>query len=554
MSLHPQPIPAIPEETIRLARAVLPEGNVLMQMRDALGTLYEDEDFRDLFPSRGQPAEAPWRLALVTLMQYAEGLTDRQAADAVRTRIDWKYVLSLELSNTGFDFSVLSEFRSRLLAHGAERRLFDLLLEQYRERGWIKARGKQRTDSTHVLAAIRTLRRLECVGETMRHALNVLSEVAPEWLLEHLDQEWAERYEKRFSDFRLPKDEKKRVELAETIGVDGRRLLEAAYAESNLPWLRDLEAIQTLRRVWLQHYHASEQGTPWRADGELPPSSVLITSPYDVEARYSRKKSTVWTGYKVHFTETCEACAPHLIVAVTATSATTADGDIVGELHERLASRQMLPREHLMDAGYVDAEVLARSQNCYHVDVVGPAMPDLSWASREAGRFDQSQFLIDWPARQAICPAGHTSRDWLQIPDRHGKPSLRVRFPLTACRPCPLHEQCTSVAAKVLRLRPDEAANTALVAARKRQETPAFWKQYAERAGIEGTVAQAVRTCEMRQARYIGLKKLQLQAFFTATAINVLRACVWLADGTRASPPVSRFARLVAAAQSAAAA
>ena len=145
MSMHPQPIPAIPEETVRLARAVLPEGNVFLQMRDELGTLCTDEDFRDLFPSRGQPAEAPWRLALVTIMQYTEGLTDRQAAEAVRTRIDWKYVLSLELTDTGFDFSVLSEFRSRLLAHGAERRPFDLLLELYRQRGWIKARGKQRT-------------------------------------------------------------------------------------------------------------------------------------------------------------------------------------------------------------------------------------------------------------------------------------------------------------------------------------------------------------------------------------------------------------------------
>jgi transposase len=261
MSLHPQPIPAIPEETIRVAHAVLPKGNVWMQMRDELATLYEDQDFADLFPSRGQPAEAPWRLALVTVMQYGEGLTDRQAADAVRTRIDWKYVLSLELTDTGFDFSVLSEFRGRLLTHEAERRLFDRLLSLCRERGWIKARGKQRTDSTHVLAAIRTLRRLECVGETMRHALNVLAEVAPDWLLDHMDPQWAERYEKRFSDFRLPKEEKKRVELAETIGADGRRLLEWVYAEEKLPWLRELDAVQTLRRVWLQHYHASEQGT-----------------------------------------------------------------------------------------------------------------------------------------------------------------------------------------------------------------------------------------------------------------------------------------------------
>lgn len=411
------------------------------------------------------------------------------------------------------------------------------------------ARGQQRTDSTHVLAAVRTLRRLECVGETMRHALNVLSEVAPEWLLEHLDPAWAERYEKRFSDFRLPKDEKKRTELAETIGADGRRLFEQICAESLLPWLRELDAIETLRRVWVQHYHASEQGTPWRADGELPPSAVLITSPYDPEARYSRKKSTAWTGYKVHFTETCEADAPHLIVEVIPTSATMADGDIVGELHAHLDEQQMLPAQHLMDMGYVDAEVLAESQSRYEVDIVGPVMPDTSWASKEAGRFDHRQFQIDWQTHQAICPAGHTSRDWGHIPDRHGQPSLRVRFPLQLCRSCPLHTQCTPVAAKVLILRPDEASYKALNLARIRQETPEFRKLYANRAGIEGTVAQAVRTCDMRQARYIGSKKLQLQAFFTATAMNVLRAVQWLTGERPASTPVSRFAKLVASAK-----
>src|SRR5579883_1581479 len=547
MSMHPQPIPTIPEETARVAHAVLPEGNVYLQMRDELGTWSEDKDFQDLFPSRGQPAEAPWRLALITIMQYAEGLTDRQAADAVRTRIDWKYVLSLELTDSGFDFSVLSEFRSRLLAHGAERRLFDLLLKDFRERGWIKERGKQRTDSTHVLAAIRTLRRLECVGETMRHALNVLSEVAPVWLLEHMDPAWAERYEKRFSDFRLPKDEKKRVELAETMGADGRRLLEWVYAEEKLPWLRELDAIQTLRQVWLQHYHADAQNTPWRADTELPPSALLITSPYDVEARYSRKKSTAWTGYKVHFTETCEADAPHLIVEVTPTSATKADGDIVEDVHSRLAEQQLLPEQHVMDMGYVDAEVLVESQLRYHVDIVGPVMPDTSWASKEAGRFDHHQFSIDWQAHQAVCPAGHTSRDWGHIPDRHGKPSLRVRFPLRLCRACPLHAQCTPVAAKVLILRPDEASYNALDHARKRQGTSEFWKLYATRAGIEGTVAQAVRTCEMRRARYIGSQKLRLQAFFTACAMNVFRAVEWMKEAKHACTPISRFARLVAA-------
>lgn len=304
----------------------------------------------------------------------------------------------------------------------------------------------------------------------------------------------------------------------------------------------------------MQHYHASEQAPRWRADGELPPSAVLITSPYDTEARYSRKKSTAWMGYKVHFTETCEMDAPHLLVEVIPTSATMADGDIVGELHAHLDEQQMLPAQHWMDMGYVDAEVLAESQSRYQVDIVGPVMPDTSWASKEAERFDHRQFHIDWQTHETTCPAGHLSRDWGHIPDRHGQPSLRVRFPLRLCRSCPLHAQCTPVAAKVLILRPDEASYQALDQARTRQETPEFRKLYALRAGIEGTVAQSVRTCDMRQARYIGSKKLRLQAFFTATAMNVLRAVAWLKSNRPTSTPVSRFARLLASAKLAVAA
>jgi transposase len=243
-----------------------------------------------------------------------------------------------------------------------------------------------------------------------------------------------------------------------------------------------------------------------------------------------------------------------LIVEVVTTTATAADGEIIEEVHERLALRELLPDQHLMDMGYVDAEVMAQSQKRYQVDRVGPAMPDTSWASKEAGRFDQRHFHIDWQAHQVVCPAGHTSTDWGHIPDRHGQPSLRVRFPLRLCRGCPLHDQCTPVAAKVLMVRPDEASYNALAHARQRQLTPEFWKLYALRSGIEGTVAQAVRTCEMRRARYIGSKKLQLQAVFTATALNVLRVVEWLKDPRQAPAPVSRFARLVASAKVAAAA
>src|SRR5215813_10882152 len=197
MSLHAQPFTAVPAETARVARASFPRGNIYMRLRDEIGAIYEDTAFASLFSTRGQPAEAPGRLALVTIMQYAEGLSDRQAADAVRSRIDWKYALNLELTDPGFDSTVLCEFRARLIAGNAEQLLLDALLQRCRERQLLKARGRQRTDSTHVLGAIRALNRLECVGETLRHALNSLAVVAPEWLRGQSHSEWLDRYGSR---------------------------------------------------------------------------------------------------------------------------------------------------------------------------------------------------------------------------------------------------------------------------------------------------------------------------------------------------------------------
>ncbi len=230
------------------------------------------------------------------------------------------------------------------------------------------------------------------------------------------------------------------------------------------------------------------------------------------------------------------------------------DGDVMEDLHARLAEKKVLPNQHLVDKGYVHAEMLAKSQQIHQIDIIGPALPDTSWSSKGAERFDHSEFSIDWELKSVICPAGQKSRDWGNIPDRHGKPSLRIRFPLPVCRSCPLHAQCTPSAAKVLILRPDKQSYEALQENRKRQETPEFRALYAKRAGVEGTVAQAVRTCKIRRSRYIGQKKLNLQAFLTATSMNVLRACHWVVEEKHAIAPSSRFAKLIAFVQHASAA
>src|SRR5918998_5894208 len=247
MSLHPEDPTAPPEETRRVARAAFPKGTLFLDIADALGPVYRDSQFAGLFPQLGQPAAAPAMLALATVLQYVEGLSDRQAADAVRARIDWKYALALELTDPGFDHTVLSEFRSRLVHGQAELQLLDTLLERCRELGLIRQRGRQRTDSTHVLAAVRVLNRLERVGETMRAALNSLAVVAPDWLQAWVPAEWYLRYGTRIDNYHLPKPDSERQALAAVIGADGFQLLQMIDAATELPWLPEVPAVQTLR-------------------------------------------------------------------------------------------------------------------------------------------------------------------------------------------------------------------------------------------------------------------------------------------------------------------
>jgi transposase len=304
-----------------------------LTLRDELETIYADSFFEDLFPKRGQPAESPGRLALVVVLQFAENLSDRQAAEAVRSRMDWKYLLGLELEDAGFDFSVLSEFRDRLLAGGLAQRLLDDLLERFRERGLLKERGKQRTDSTHIQAAARNLNRLECVGETMRYALNSLAEIAPAWLQAHAPAEWFERYGPRFEQARLPQTESERQSLALQIGQDGHQLLRWVYASDRAETWRHHAAVEVLRRVWVQQYYIENDAVLWRQTNNMPSTEAVIHSPYEPEARYSQKRQTEWFGYKAHITETCDEARPHLITHVETTLATTQDEHVTDTIH-----------------------------------------------------------------------------------------------------------------------------------------------------------------------------------------------------------------------------
>ena len=546
MSHQFQPVNAIPAETARVAHAICPTGTLAMRLRDELYSLYTDHDFADLFPTRGRPAACPWRLAVITILQFLEGLTDRQAAEAVRMRIDFKYLLGLDLTDPGFHFTVLHAFRTRLVEGAAEQRLLTTMLDRLRDEGLLKARGRQRTDSTHVLAAVRTMNRLELVGETVRFALNRLAMVAPDWLRALIEPAWADRYGMRVENYRLPKADSERQALAAAIGADGYRLLVAALAPDAPAAVRAEPAVEALRQVWVQQYYGPDLPVRWRTDGDAPPGR-LIHSPYDLEARYSLKRGRAWVGYKTHLTETCDEDTPHLIVDVRTTPATTPDDAVTGAIHDDLAARDLLPAEHLVDAGYTAAEHLVSGRDDHAVDLIGPVAASAGWQARAANGFDLSQFAIDWEAQTVTCPQGKPSRPWETRLLPNGKEAIHVRFHRDDCRACACRDACTRAKRepRALTFLP-QAEHVALQAARQRQASPAFAAQYALRAGVESTIGQAVRVCDLRHSRYLGLARTHLQQIIAAVAINLVRVIAWLSDVPRAPTRVSRFTALAA--------
>jgi transposase len=336
--------------------------------------------------------------------------------------------------------------------------------------------------------------------------------------------------------------------LAETIGSDGFQLLTKIYADTTPPWIRELPAVDILRRVWLQQFYGSTLPVRWRTAEDLPPSALLICSPYDVEARYAKKRRTEWTGYKVHVTETCEPDAPNLITNVETTPAPVSDFDLPPVIHTHLADRGLLPDEHIVDSGYMTADHIVTSQKEHGVDLVGPVADDASWQGKSQSGFDVATFGINWDQRIATCPQGHTSVLWMPGQDRHDHPVINIRFARKDCLACAVREKCTHspTQPRMLTVRTQEC-HEALQTARQRQTTEAFKETYASRAGIEGTISQGTRRGSLRCARYIGLAKTHLQQLLMATAINLLRVGAWLLDIPRAQTRRSPFAALASA-------
>ncbi|MFF5207075.1 IS1182 family transposase [Streptosporangium sp. NPDC000396] len=543
----------MPKLTRRVARAAFPQGTLALRLRDSLGQFFDDALFAEAFPADGRPAASPGALAMVSVMQFTERLTDRQAAEAVRARIDWKYLLGLELDDSGFDHTLLSRFRARLAEHGLEEKILTTVLRVARERGLLRQGGRQRTDSAMVIADVRQLNRMEFVAETLRAALEALAAAAPGWLesvVAERDSDWLGRYGERVDSWHgLSTPADRQTWLSQT-GQDGLHLLTAVWQPSSPAWLRQIPAVEVLRQAWVQQYHRDEGGIHAREPGDLPPSSKLLISPYDTDARRGAKGTTTWTGYCVHLTETCDADAPRLITDVATTSAAAGnDGQALGGIHTRLRQRGLVPAEQLADSGYISAASIVTARREHDIDLVGPARP----ATRKRGHgdmFTHDDFVIDDHRQQATCPAGHTSVSWSATHASHSTrtPLIQIRFAAQTCRACPLQPRCTIAAnqtwGRSLTLRAP-ALRAALQQRRREQETDQWRARYRWRAGIESTVCQFVHRTAGRHTSYKGHKQAHVGHCLAATAINLIRIDDWL-QGHRPEPTrVTHLTRLL---------
>ncbi len=547
MSLKPRPVPDVPEQTAQVASAAFPKGHPYILLREELGPIFTDEDFVDLFPVRGQPAYPPWRLALITILQFREKLTDRQAADAVRDRIAWKYLLGLELTDSGFDFSVLSEFRDRLIEGSAEEMLLDKLLLRLKMAGLLKARGKQRTDSTHVLSAVRRLNKLELVAETMRASLNKLAAVSPEWLKSVAPLVWFERYSYPIRS--LPKKEKDRITYFQQVGEDGfelLRLLDQAPDEA-----QDLPMIEHMRKVWQWHFKQSKPPNKRsigrvRINKKHGPAGKRPDSPYDHHIRYADKGRGAWVGYAIQISETCDETLPRIIVHVLTTPGSTHDCYATPVIHKALAQKDLLPEKHIVDSHYPTAKAILAADNDYSVALVGPTMGNTSAQNRKREGFSTNDFTIDWDRKVVRCPQGKLSEAWGEYETKKMGRFVRIRFPKKGCQSCSVRTACTTGTRPrqlTFKRRDDYEV---LQASRTFIDSEEGKKLYELRAGIEGTIAKGTRGHGMRQTRYRGLEKTHLGHVATAAAINIDRYFDYRKG--RKKPPIriSRFAALVA--------
>ena len=508
----------IPAATRKAADPLMEADSVCRLLGDKGDDILNESSLAQMYSHTGRGAINPVLLCFVLALQYLEKLPDREAAKMVKVRIDWKYALRQKLNWTGFDYSSLCNFRKRLYKHGQEYALFQDVLQYLATSGYVKSQ-RQRTDATHILGAVERLSRLELVWETLRMALEALINADAKWTIKHLPATFVSEYSQRGSDFRLSKAQ---VEGGMVdAGRDGFWLL-AQIAQFGPEQWQELPEMVTLREVLEQQFeqgHEDDASTV-QVKVKIDATGDVISSPHDPSERYSRKGKIEWQGYKGQVTETVDG-EFSIITDIAVHSAIEHDGLALPEIQQRLEQRGLPPEKQYVDGAYCNGKTLKSSAE-RGIDLRG----FIGNYSRKPPGFRLEDFFIDLEMRRARCPAGK----WATVfnPSSQTDVAFHVRFG-KQCQGCRLRQLCTTEQrGRSLEISP---YHRQLSARRREQAGGAFIQEMHARARIESTICELARRHGMRQSRYRGQHKLQLQAAFTAAAVNLKRLARHLTEG-----------------------
>jgi len=510
----------VPGETARLVEPLLADDSVYRLVAECVDEFLSDEQFIELYANEGRPGINPVLLSLVTVFQFLEKLPDRAAAEMAVMRMDWKYALRQPLDWRGFHYSDLCNFRKRLLGQGQESMVFEHLLDYLRERGLVRAGGKQRTDTTHILGAVKQLGDIEVIGEGVRLAISELMSTDAKWVMQHLPASFIKSYKRPMPNYRMSKQELETF-IQET-GEEARWLLDQVALCGSVE-MQQLPTVLQLARIWEDQYQYVNEPDCHCLVARQGKDCIVdrLRTPHDPEATFGAKRDKNWVGYKVHITESLEQ--PRLVVDVTLSDAAASrDVNDLADIQQQVIDRELCPAQHYVDQGYTSGEQIVHSQQ-RGIDLRGAVRSDTR--GKPAG-FRSSDFKVDIENEQATCPAGRQHHRWVPTTgNTDNYVAIQVFFG-RQCLSCPFFGpgRCTtSPAGRHLSL---NAYHDVIQARRQEQQAQTFQLEMRARAGIEGTISEMVRTHGLRRARYRGRSKVSLQMLFTATATNLKRLAI----------------------------
>ena len=483
----------------------LPELSGYMKIcQEVIFPKIKDTDFEDMYKEGGRPPVSPRVLMCVTILQFLERLPDRQTIRNLIYRLDWKVALELELEYSGFSYQLLSVWRQRIVEHDKAKKVFDRIIEELKERGLIRKDGKQRIDSTHVLAEIKELTRVELMTETLRLAVIDIRNMGLHF--PELIEEIITTYGSGINLYQLGSKERERI-LKEA-GQDMLKLVE--YIDKKIPTPSRTKNINTLKVVFKQNFTVNEGSS----EAELIKISTgkdHICSPHDTEARYGSKHKNI--GYKAQIVETAERGKTNFIVDVEEEDNEETDHGKLTKTINRVEEKDLKPKRVYVDQGYVDGDTLSESK-AKDVEVYGPI--------ENSNKALRNEFKYDMAKDKYICPAGKISGR--KHEDTNG--STIYQFSFRDCKDCSLREKCRPRVTrnckdgKFIRV---DVNHEHIEAQRKLMKTESFKEEMKNRNAIEGTISGMKRGYNFFRCRYRGRKKFRLQLFFTAIAFNIKR-------------------------------